>query len=67
MNTEQIAAVTTELSWRKSSYSDSEGANCVEIAAGPGAVHVRDSKDTARPALTFPRTSWARFLQHTER
>lgn len=67
MSTEQTAASVTELSWYKSSYSDSEGAECVEIAAAPSAVHVRDSKDTDRPALTFLRTSWVRFLQHTER
>ncbi len=48
-------------------YSDSEGADCVETAPATDTVHVRDSKDTRRPALTFPRTTWTRFLQHTER
>jgi hypothetical protein len=64
---EHTAAPVTALSWFKSSYSDSEGAECVEIAAATETVHVRDSKDTRRPALTFPRTTWTRFLQHTER
>lgn len=36
---------TTELTWFKSSYSGSGGDNCVEVAAQPHAVLVRDSKD----------------------
>ncbi|MEU0104249.1 DUF397 domain-containing protein [Streptomyces sp. NPDC006251] len=36
------------LSWFKSSYSGNEGGGCLEVAAAPGAVHVRDSKDPAR-------------------
>lgn len=44
---------TDELTWFKSSYSDGEGGNCVEVAACPGAVHVRDSKDTHGPRLAF--------------
>lgn len=36
--------------WRKSSYSGSNGGECVEIAIGiPGTVPVRDSKDPMRP------------------
>jgi hypothetical protein len=49
--------------WRKSSYSNQEGGNCVEVADGfPGVVPVRDSKDLQRPALVFPATSWAAFI-----
>jgi hypothetical protein len=36
-------------SWRKSSYSTGGGNNCVEVAAVPGAVAVRDSKDPDGP------------------
>lgn len=32
--------------WRKSSFSGSEGDNCVEVAVRPGGVRVRDTKDT---------------------
>lgn len=47
--------------WFKSSYSDNEGGNCVEVAAAPGAVHVRDSKDRGGPSLTFSAAAWAAF------
>lgn len=57
-----------ELEWFKSSYSDSGDINdCVEVAAdgpGPGAVHVRDSKDARLPHLTVAPSAWARFVAH---
>lgn len=53
---------TDELTWFKSSYSDGEGGNCVEVAACPGAVHVRDSKDTHGPRLAFSPAGWAAFV-----
>lgn len=52
---------TTEPAWVKSSYSGSSGDNCVEVAVCPEAVHVRDSKDTRRPALTVSRRAWSAF------
>ncbi|MCX5585184.1 DUF397 domain-containing protein [Streptomyces erythrochromogenes] len=55
-----------ELVWFKSSYSDSSDINdCVEVANTPGAVLVRDSKDTARTHLAFGRPAWAGFVAHT--
>ncbi|MEU3428354.1 DUF397 domain-containing protein [Streptomyces gardneri] len=53
---------TESLAWFKSSYSGAEGGDCVEVAAGAGAVHVRDSKDVARPALRVSRDAWAGFV-----
>ncbi|OEV02995.1 DUF397 domain-containing protein [Streptomyces oceani] len=53
--------------WRKSSHSGDEGGNCVEVAACPAAVHVRDSKDTARPALTVSPAAWSAFTDHAAR
>ncbi|MEU6298199.1 DUF397 domain-containing protein [Streptomyces erythrochromogenes] len=54
-----------ELGWFKSSYSDSsEGDDCVEVANTPGAVLVRDSKDTARDHLAFGRPAWEGFVAH---
>ncbi|MFH9564150.1 DUF397 domain-containing protein [Streptomyces globisporus] len=35
---------TPELTWFKSSYSTNDGPSCVEVAAAPATVHVRDSK-----------------------
>ncbi|MGD1223244.1 MULTISPECIES: DUF397 domain-containing protein [Streptomyces] len=51
--------------WRKSSYSDDNGGECVEVAAGlPGVVPVRDSKVPDGPALVFPSAAWAGFVAH---
>ncbi|MEV8334706.1 DUF397 domain-containing protein [Streptomyces niveus] len=51
--------------WRKSSYSGSNGGECVEIAVGiPGTVPVRDSKDPAGPALAISPTAWADFVAY---
>ncbi|MFE0422013.1 DUF397 domain-containing protein [Streptomyces sp. NPDC058953] len=50
------------LSWFKSSYSAGDGGECVEVAATPGTVHVRDSKDISRPALTVRPTAWTAFV-----
>ncbi|CAM5709410.1 hypothetical protein SHIRM173S_11409 [Streptomyces hirsutus] len=35
--------MTDQLKWFKSSYSDNEGGNCVEVALAP-TIHIRDSK-----------------------
>ncbi|KWT60379.1 hypothetical protein ADL21_19375 [Streptomyces albus subsp. albus] len=57
---------TPELStarWRKSSYSNANGGNCVEIAEDiPGTIPVRDSKTPHGPILTFPTAAWAAFI-----
>ncbi|MEU9296759.1 DUF397 domain-containing protein [Streptomyces sp. NPDC048266] len=50
------------LAWFKSSYSGGDGGQCIEVAAGAGAVHIRDSKDVARPALRVSRAAWAGFV-----
>ncbi|WP_459248793.1 DUF397 domain-containing protein [Streptomyces youssoufiensis] len=50
-------------SWRKSSHSNGEGAECIEVADGhPGAVPVRDSKDPHGPALVFAAPAWSAFV-----
>ncbi|WP_256106532.1 DUF397 domain-containing protein [Streptomyces sp. ODS05-4] len=48
--------------WFKSSYSSNDGPQCVEVAAGPGTVHVRDSKNVPGPQLGFGPTAWADFV-----
>ncbi|GGY28319.1 DUF397 domain-containing protein [Streptomyces djakartensis] len=51
--------------WRKSSYSDGGGTNCVEVADNcPGLVPVRDSKLQHGPVLVFRSGPWASFLMH---
>ena len=51
-----------ELSWVKSTYSSGEGGDCVEVATDDHTVHVRDSKDTARPGLSVDADTWAAFV-----
>lgn len=49
--------------WRKSSYSNQEGGDCVEVADGlPGLVPVRDSKAPQGDTLCFPAASWTAFI-----
>lgn len=62
MSTEQPKRLPAVLAWFKSSYSGNEGGNCVEVAAVPGAVHVRDSKSTAGPSLAFGASAWVAFV-----
>ncbi|MFE9309224.1 DUF397 domain-containing protein [Streptomyces sp. NPDC020792] len=52
---------TTQQNWFKSSYSGSEGDNCIEVALRPETVLVRDSKDTDRRALAVSPDAWAAF------
>lgn len=41
----------TTVQWRKSSYSGGTGGECVEMAAVPGHVLIRDSKTPDGPVL----------------
>ncbi|MFD5465542.1 DUF397 domain-containing protein [Kitasatospora sp. NPDC127059] len=58
--------MSTNLTWTKSTYSGTEGGNCVEVAASPSAVHVRDSKDKTGPVLTFSPEAWAAFIAEAQ-
>jgi hypothetical protein len=54
--------------WRKSSYSNGNGGQCVEVARNrPGTVAVRDSKNPHTAALTFPPSAWRVFLSDLKR
>jgi hypothetical protein len=57
----------TGLAWFKSSYSSGgETDSCVEVATGPGTVHVRDSKHAATgPRLALAPQAWASFVAGT--
>ncbi|OLT14111.1 DUF397 domain-containing protein [Pseudonocardia sp. CNS-139] len=51
------------LNWRKSSYSDGGGGQCVEVADLPGGRLVRDTKDAGRgPILRFTDAEWGAFV-----
>ncbi|GAA0582642.1 DUF397 domain-containing protein [Actinomadura livida] len=53
--------------WRKSSYTGSNGGNCVELADAAGAVAVRDSKDPDGPVLLLTRTALRTAVQSAPR
>ncbi|MGW4289453.1 DUF397 domain-containing protein [Streptomyces sp. NPDC004673] len=59
-------STTDNSAWFKSSYSDSEGANCVEVSMRPGAIHVRDSKDTRIQPLSLTPEAWTVFTSLAE-
>jgi hypothetical protein len=62
MSMEQVTRNAGELHWFKSSHSGSGGGDCVEVAAGPEAVYVRDSKAAGDgPILRVGRDEWAAF------
>ncbi|MEV6163413.1 DUF397 domain-containing protein [Streptomyces sp. NPDC052052] len=49
--------------WRKSSYSNGQGGECVEVADGfADALPVRDSKVPHGPVLVFPAEAWTAFV-----
>lgn len=56
-----------DLSWRKSSYSGSEGGNCLEVATHSSSVHIRDSKAPHGPVLTVSPATWSEFLEQLTR
>lgn len=61
-----MASNGTDLSdalWLKSSYSNGDGGNCVEIAHNlPGLIPVRDSKAPHGPALILTAPAWTPFI-----
>lgn len=52
------------ITWRKSSHSDETGGQCVELAALPRAVAIRDSKAPGSGHLTLTPHTFATLLNH---
>lgn len=52
-----------QLIWRKSSRSNSQGGNCVEVATLADRVLIRDSKDPEGPRLAVTPAEWRDFLR----
>ena len=59
--------MTSEFSWRKSSYSGGSGGNCVEVADRDHHVMVRDTKDRPGPVLRFSPAAWRSFADQMKR
>ena len=53
--------------WRKSSYSGSQGDNCVEVRPETDAVAVRDTKNHAAGIIVVGATAWSRFVNGVAR
>ncbi|MEW5653932.1 DUF397 domain-containing protein [Streptomyces cinereoruber] len=56
-----------DITWRKSSYSNTDGGNCLEVADRLPRVPVRDSKVPDGPALVFGGDAWASFVDGVKR
>ncbi|MFD5187369.1 DUF397 domain-containing protein [Streptomyces sp. NPDC058357] len=48
--------------WRKSSYSNGTGGECVEIADLQSTVGARDSKQPRRRHISVHHSAWVRFV-----
>lgn len=66
MNVQRSAICPSELTWVKSSHSGTSGGDCVEMAATPFIVHVRDSKDRHGPVLSFRPEAWSAFVAYAK-
>lgn len=53
---------THDLAFRKSSYSQPRGGNCVEVADFHGGSAVRDTQHRDEGHLSFPTTEWSALL-----
>jgi hypothetical protein len=55
----------TRANWRKSTYSNGSGGDCIECAElSSGRIAVRDTKDRGRgPVLVFDQNEWIAFVQ----
>ena len=47
--------------WRKSTYSDGNGGDCVETASNAGMILVRDTSDRDGVTLAIPARAWRAF------
>jgi hypothetical protein len=55
--------MSDQLNWFKSSYSDDEGGDCLEVAPTPATIHIRDSKTApAGPELRLAAPAWSAFI-----
>lgn len=52
----------SSIQWRKSSYSNGMGGECLEMAVIAGAIAVRDSKVPSGPQLTLSSAMWENFI-----
>ncbi|MFF3325710.1 DUF397 domain-containing protein [Streptomyces sp. NPDC002889] len=61
------SCIEAAFDWHKSSYSSASGGDCIEVAACPHTVHVRDSKVPESPVFTVAPEAWTAFVGHAAR
>jgi Domain of unknown function (DUF397) len=49
------------MDWRKSTHSNANGGDCVEVAATDRAIQVRDTRDRDGATLTITAAAWQAF------
>ena len=49
------------MDWRKSTYSNANGGDCVEVASAD-VITVRDTVDRGGPQLSVSPSAWAAFV-----
>ncbi|MDN0193450.1 DUF397 domain-containing protein [Streptomyces sp. S.PNR 29] len=61
--------MSTALEWFKSSYSGSEGGQCLEVATCPHTIHIRDSENAedGGPTLQVTPATWRAFTEFASR
>ncbi|MFH8609239.1 DUF397 domain-containing protein [Streptomyces sp. NPDC018029] len=62
-STDEGECLEVALTWTKSTYSGDQGNECVEVAATPTTIHIRDSKlNPTGPTLRISPATWTAFL-----
>ena len=59
-------AGTSAVTWRTSSYSGSNGGQCVEVGNDARLIAVRDSMDPDGSVLAFAADTWAAFAERVK-
>ncbi|GGQ30985.1 hypothetical protein GCM10010266_62820 [Streptomyces griseomycini] len=67
MSAQRTEPSVGDVAWFRSSYSTGNGGECVEVAAVPDAVLVRDSKAPAGPVLSLGPKAWSAFVEQAAR
>lgn len=49
--------------WRKASRSTENGGDCMELAAAPGRIAIRDSKDPCGPKILLSHDAFRRLAE----
>ncbi|RSN48680.1 DUF397 domain-containing protein [Streptomyces sp. WAC 04229] len=62
MNNAEYPTTAHGSTWFKSSYSGTEGGQCVEVATSTAGVRVRDSKAATGPVVTVSPEAWVGFV-----